>query len=286
MTKVLIVAHHQRPEAAELARAAASWLHERGHRAWLVPEDAAALGVGELADTASPETAELVVSLGGDGTMLRAVQLLDGAPVPIIGVNVGLLGYLAEVEPEGMLPALEHYFAAADGDWKIEERMMVDAIVRRVGVEGAERWSALNEGVVEKEEAGHTIRLAVSIDGAPFTSYAADGLIIATPTGSTAYSLSARGPVVSPRHRALLLTPVSPHMLFDRSLVLDPDETIEIEVLGHRSVVLSIDGQRAAGLGEGDTVEFIASRTTARFVRFGRRRFHQILKTKFGLADR
>lgn len=286
MTKVLIVAHHQRSEAAGLARAAADWLQARGHRAWLVPEDATALGVEELADTAAPDTAELVVSLGGDGTMLRAVQLLCGAPVPIIGVNVGLLGYLAEVEPDGMLPALEHYFAESGGDWKVEERMMVDAIVRRVGVEGTERWSALNEGVVEKEEAGHTIRLAVRIDGAPFTSYAADGLIIATPTGSTAYSLSARGPVVSPRHRAMLLTPVSPHMLFDRSLVLDPDETIEIEVLGHRSVVLSIDGQRAAGLGEGDTVEFVASRTTARFVRFGRRRFHQILKTKFGLADR
>ena len=224
--------------------------------------------------------------------MLRAVQLLRGAPVPIIGVNVGLLGYLNEVEPDGLVPALEQYFGTAatdgalDGPWRIEERMMVDAIVRRAGSNTTERWTALNEGVVEKEESGHTVRLAVSIDGAPFTSYSADGLIIATPTGSTAYSLSARGPVVSPRHRALLLTPVSPHGLFDRSLVLDPDEQIDVEVLGHRPVVLSIDGQRAAALREGDTVAFVASRATARFVRFGRRRFHQILKTKFGLADR
>jgi len=126
----------------------------------------------------------------------------------------------------------------------------------------------------------------VSIDEAPFTSYAADGLIVATPTGSTAYSMSARGPVVSPRHRALLVTPVAPHMLFDRSLVLDPEERVEVEVLGHRPVALSIDGQRAASLTEGDTVEFAASAITAEFVRFGRRRFHQILKTKFGLSDR
>ena len=151
---------------------------------------------------------------------------------------------------------------------------------------GNERWQVLNEGVVEKQEAGHTVRLAVSIDGAPFTSYAADGLIVATPTGSTAYALSARGPVVSPKHRAMLLTPVSPHMLFDRTLVLDPDEGIDIEVLGHRPVVLSTDGQRAAHLVEGDVVSFRASRHTARFVRFGPRRFHQILKSKFGLADR
>ncbi len=290
MTRVLVVAHQQRREAVELVRLAAAWLTERGHDIWLVPDDATALELPELGDTADPARAELIVCLGGDGTMLRAVQLLRGAPVPIIGVNVGLLGYLNEVEPDGLVPALEQYFGAgdgaADGLWRIEERMMVDAIVCRSGSAHVEQWTALNEGVLEKEEPGHTVRLAVSIDGAPFTSYAADGLIVATPTGSTAYSLSARGPVVSPRHRALLLTPVSPHGLFDRSLVLDPDEQIDVEVLGHRSVVLSIDGQRAAALGEGDTVAFVASPTTARFVRFGRRRFHQILKTKFGLADR
>jgi len=156
------------------------------------------------------------------------------------------------------------------------------------GQEGGEgpSWRALNEGVLEKQEPGHTVRMMVKIDGTPFTTYAADGLIVATPTGSTAYSLSARGPVVSPRHRALLLTPVSPHMLFDRSLVLDPDETVEVEVVGHRPVVLSVDGQRAASLSEGDTVVFRASAAEAHFVRFGRRRFHQILKAKFGLSDR
>ena len=300
MSRVLLVAHHQRTEAAALARAAASWWRERGHDVTMTSQDAAALDLGQLApvvaDAAALDSLDLVLSLGGDGTMLRAVQMLDGAAVPIIGVNVGLLGYLTEVEPQAMTAALERFVSGPgpdQGDWEIEQRMMVDVIVRRRGkldgetmAESGEQWRALNEGVVEKQEPGHTVRLLVNIDGSPFTSYAADGLIVATPTGSTAYSLSARGPVVSPRHRALLLTPVSPHMLFDRSLVLDPDETVDVEVAGHRPVVLSVDGQRAASLAEGDTVTFRASAATAQFVRFGRHRFHQILKAKFGLADR
>jgi NAD+ kinase len=287
--RVLLVAHHQRAEAAALAQVAAGWLRERGHEAWMTPDDAAALSVVDLEGHAEPTTADLVISLGGDGTMLRAVQMMAGAPVPIIGVNVGLLGYLTEVEPPALTAALERFVAgpAADrGDWAIDVRMMLDVVTERSGGTHIEHFRALNEAVLEKQEAGHTVRLLVSIDGETFTSYAADGLIVATPTGSTAYSFSARGPVVSPRHRALLLTPVSPHMLFDRSLVLDPDEAVTVEVIGHRTVALSVDGQRATILGEGDTVTVTASAATARFVRFGKRRFHQILKTKFGLSDR
>ena len=293
MTRVLLVAHHQRTDAAALAQATASWLRERGHESWVTPDDARALDLMHLADDRLPSAADLLVSLGGDGTILRAVQLLEGSPVPIIGVNVGMLGYLAEVEPPGLTAALERFLAGPGpdhGDWQLEQRMMLDVALHRavvpgvvpgvVPVQGTERWRALNEGVLERLEAGHTVRLLVRIDGAPFTSYAADGLIVATPTGSTAYSLSARGPVVSPRHRALLLTPVSPHM------VLDPEESVDVEVSGHRTVALSIDGQRAATLREGDVVSFTASEATAQFVRFGGRRFHQILKHKFGLADR
>lgn len=289
MTRVLLVAHHERREACDLLVEAAEWLETRGHEAWVMPDDAEALGLDSMVAEHTPAAADLVVSLGGDGTILRAVQVLDGAPVPIIGVNVGVLGYLAEVEPSGLIDALERFVAGPQsdrGDWEIEQRMMVDVMLQPQSGSSVQRWRALNEGVLEKQEPGHTVRMLVRIDGATFTSYAADGLIVATPTGSTAYSLSARGPVVSPRHRALLLTPVSPHMLFDRSLVLDPDESIEIEVMGHRPAVLSVDGRRVASLTEGDAIRFEASEATARFVRFGRHRFHQILKTKFGLSDR
>jgi NAD+ kinase len=294
MTDVLLVAHHDRLEAAALARLAATWLSNHGHSAWMTPEDAEPLELLDLVSERKQETAGLALSIGGDGTMLRTVKMLGSAGVPIIGVNVGLLGYLTEVEPPALTTALERWNAGSEvGEWRIEERMMVDATLQRSnfgGVTGrrdaVESWTALNEAVVEKQEAGHTVRLLVRIDGATFTSYAADGLIIATPTGSTAYSLSARGPVVSPKHRALLLTPVSPHMLFDRTLVLDPEEEVEIEVIGGRPATLSIDGQAEASLAEGDTVVVRASSSVARFVRFGERRFHQILKTKFGLSDR
>jgi len=280
VSSVFIVAHHERGEAAALARAAIDWLVERGHRAWFCPGDANALGLSEYADAGSPGKADLALSLGGDGTMLRTIKLLDGADVPVIGVNVGVLGYLTEIDPPALLPALERWFAHAesDGDWHIDERMMLHLTVNRVGRDDpAESWRALNEVVLEKGESGHTVRLQVTIDGAPFTSYAADGLIVATPTGSTAYSLSARGPVVSPGHRAMLLTPVSPHMLFDRTLVLDPSEPVGIEVIGYRPVEVSVDGQRVARLNEGDTLDCVPAAETARFVRFGPRHFHQIL---------
>ena len=284
MTSVAVVAHQQRDVAATLARSIVDWLVERGHESWVVPEDAAALDLDDLAAERPVADADLVVSLGGDGTMLRAVRTLDGAPVPLLGVNVGVLGYLTEIEPPQVTDALERFLAGSEaGAWHLDERMMLE-----VSVTGSTTglWRALNEAVVEKHESGHTVRLLARIAGEPFTSYAADGLIVATPTGSTAYSLSARGPVVSPRHRALLLTPVSPHMLFDRTLVLDPIEQVEIEVAGFRSAELAVDGLLVATLTEGDVVTCSAAATTARFVRLAPHHFHQILKRKFGLADR
>jgi NAD+ kinase len=281
VTSVVLVAHRDRAEAGALAVSTVRWLDEQGHKAWLTPADADALGLPALGSDTDPASADLAVSLGGDGTMLRTVQLVDG--VPIMGVNVGLLGYLAEVEPEALIPALQRWL---DGRYLIEERMLLEVIVDRAGPALGDTYRALNEAVLEKQESGHTVRLLVSIDGSPFTSYAADGLIVATPTGSTAYSLSARGPIVSPQHRALILTPVSPHMLFDRPLVLDPDEEVAIEVLGHRPANLSVDGQRVTSLAEGDSLICHPSVEVARFVRFGRRHFHQILKAKFGLSDR
>ena len=284
MTDVLLVAHHERHEAAALARAAAAWLADHGHRVWMPAEDVEALGLPDLASTQAPGTAGLAVSLGGDGTVLRTVDLLDGAPVPVVAVNVGALGYLTEVEPPAMTNALERFFAH---DCTVERRMLLLTEVLRQGETAPlGPWRALNEAVLEKEESGHTVHLLVRIDEAAFTSFAADGLIIATPTGSTAYSLSARGPVISPNLRALLVTPVSPHQLFDRSLVLSPDEMVEAEVMGHRPVVLTVDGRRVASLIEGDIVRCRPAAQDALFVRYGRRRFHQILRAKFGLTDR
>lgn len=280
MRGVAVVAHHERSTARGHAIEAQSWCRDRGLDFWMPAEDAVAIGLDDAASIRPISEADLVLSLGGDGTMLRSVRLLEGAAVPVLGINLGSLGYLAEVEPDRCVESLTK-FAEGPGGWQLDERMMLD-----VEVNGVRVGRALNEAVVEKAESGHTVRLLARIDGEPFTYYAADGLIVATPTGSTAYSLSARGPIVSPRHRAMLLTPVSPHMLFDRTLVLDPSEVIEIEVSGHRRAALTLDGRPAASLDDGDVVGCRPSEATARFVRFDGERYHQILKAKFGLADR
>ena len=282
MTCLAVVAHHERTTARALAEQAATWCTEHAVTFWMPVGDAAALDLGGCASDRPIAEADLVLSLGGDGTMLRSVRLLEGAPVPVLGVNLGSLGYLTQVEPDRLTESLDRFVAGPEpGAWTLDRRMMLDVAVNAVVV-----GRALNEAVVEKAESGHTVRLLARIDGEPFTYYAADGLIVATPTGSTAYSLSARGPIVSPRHRAMLLTPVSPHMLFDRTLVLDPSEFIEIEVSGHRAAELVLDGQRVAPLDDGDVVSCTPSDSTANFVRFGNEQYHQILKAKFGLADR
>jgi NAD+ kinase len=281
-TRLMLVAHHDREEAPVHAAGIAAWCSHRGIDFWMPPLDATELGMSEHGHDRSPIDADVVVSLGGDGTMLRSVHMLDGEPVPLIGVNLGSLGYLTEVEPHAMTQALDRFAQGSEaGEWHLDQRMMLD-----VSVNGELVGRALNEAVVEKNQSGHTVRLLARIDGVDFTHYEADGLIVATPTGSTAYSLSARGPIVSPQHRAILLTPVSPHMLFDRSLVLSPSEVVEIEVSGHRKADVAIDGQPAAVLMPGDVVRCSPSIATANFVRFGAYRYHQILKSKFGLADR
>jgi NAD+ kinase len=225
---------------------------------------------------------DVVISLGGDGTMLRAVDTAYEAGVPVLGVNVGQMGYLTEVEPGEFETALERLVA---GEYEVAERMVLEITVESAG-SAQGRWFALNEAVLEKVHTGRLARLDVDINGSFFTTYAADGVIVATPTGSTAYSFSARGPIVSPRHRCVLLTPVSPHMLFDRSLVLGPEESLRFTVRDERSVVLTADGRELGELAAGDAVTCQGGARAARIVTFGPRDFHQILKAKFGLADR
>jgi NAD+ kinase len=285
MAALALVVHPDRPHAAELARQTTDWLVRAGHEVRLTRDDAAAAGRPDLGRPDAEVLAglDLAVSLGGDGTMLRAVDLVARAEVPVIGVNLGQLAYLSEVEPAGVRPALERFLA---GDFAIEERMLVAATIESPLGTTAPVAIGLNEIVLEKTESGHTVRLEVEINGNFFTPYTADGLIVATPTGSTAYALSARGPIVEPTHRALLLTPVSPHMLFDRTLVLSPDAVVRLTVTGTRPANLSVDGRLFGELKAGDTISCTASEHVAKFVVFGRRDFHGILKAKFKLGDR
>jgi NAD+ kinase len=279
-----LVPHWERPLAHELARRAAQRFLALGIEVRIPAADADAAGLAELGvdDDTFSRGLDLAMSLGGDGTMLRTVDLAYECGAAVLGVNVGQMGYLTEVEPEDLDDALSRLIA---GEFEVEERMVLEVVVQSSGgTEG--RWWALNETVIEKLRSGRLVRLEVWINGAFFTTYAADGVIIATPTGSTAYSFSARGPIVSPRHRCLLLTPVSPHMLFDRSLVLDAEEELRFVITDERSALVTLDGRELGPLDAGDTVSCTAGPKPARIISFGPRDFHQILKTKFGLEDR
>jgi NAD+ kinase len=279
-----LVPHRDRAVAHELARAAADWLAEHGVTVRVPEPEAKASGLEALgvAPEGFPENLDLVISLGGDGTMLHAVDLVYPAPVPILGVNVGQLGYLTEVEREELDASLPRLLA---GDFAVSERMVLAVHVSSSGG-AAGTWFALNEAALEKQRSGHLIRLDVSINGSPFTTYAADGVIVATPTGTTAYSFSVRGPIASPALRCLVLTPVSPHMLFDRSLVLADSEELGFVVCADQEVVLTLDGRELGKLAAGDQVSCVAAAEPLQVASLRARDFHQVLKAKFALPDR
>lgn len=284
MATFALVVHPRRPPAHRLARELAGWLQAEGHEVRLPGPDARSAELDGLACAeADVGEVDLAVSLGGDGSILRAVRLAADAGVAVLGVNFGQLAYLAEVEPGDARAAVERWLA---GDFDIVERMRLAVrVADAAGDKPSAALGALNEAVVEKLDRGRSVRLGLSVDGRFFTAYRADGLIVASPTGSTAYSLSVRGPILAPTHQALVVTPASPHSLFDRSLVLPPDTVISIEVQSEQPAALALDGDVCRVLAPGGAVECTASGRPARLVTFGHRNFDDILKAKFGLGD-
>lgn len=268
----------------DLARGVVDWLLKRDHEVHLGVEEAELLGFPDLAVEADKVTAglDLLLSLGGDGTMLRAVELAAVDDVPVMGVNLGQLGYLTQVEPAAVTVALKRFLA---GSYTIEDRHRIRAVVERAGAKPA-TYDALNEIVVEKSMVGRTVRLDIELDGRAFTSYVCDGLILATATGSTAYAFSVRGPIIDPRHRAILMTPVAAHMLFDRSLVLQPDCEVTVTVAADRDAAVLVDGRPGETLVPGDRVRCTMSPQPARLVTLGGSDFHSVLRAKFGLSTR
>jgi len=286
MAAVGLIVHLGRASAADHARQLAAELAASGHEVRSPAEDAATAaldGVNIVDGPAFAEGLDLVVSLGGDGSILRALELIGQAGVPIMGVDHGQLGYLTEVEADDAADAVTRFLA---GDADVEQRMLLDITIDPADSGPVERHLALNELVVERSSEVNTIRLRVDIDDEFFTTYAVDGMIVATPTGSTAYAFSARGPIIDPAHRALLVTPVSPHLLFDRSLVLEPSTRVDLTLDDHRPATVSVDGRRITTVGDGAMIRCCAAPQSARLVTFGSRRFHHVLKAKFGLNDR
>jgi NAD+ kinase len=205
---------------------------------------------------------DLVVTVGGDGTFLRGAHVAAELDCPVLGVKVGRLGFLTEVEPEEASTLIR---AALAGDAAIEERLAATASPAG-GAEFVRQWG-LNEIMVEKRARHRLVRLAVEVDGEYVTTFSADGVVVATPTGSTAYSFSARGPIVSPGVACLVLTPVAAHMVFDRSFVLAADQHVVLEVVGDEPGLLSADGRESVELPIGSRALIEAAPRPARLVR-------------------
>ncbi len=233
-------------------------------------------GAARIAAGVAPGV-DLLVVLGGDGTLLSAVRALDGHPVPLLGVNLGTLGFLTEIAVGELFPTLEAFLR---GDTALEPRASLRATVERGG-RALGTYRVLNDVVVNKGALARICELEVTVDGRVLTTYKADGLIVATPTGSTAYSLSAGGPLVSPDLPATILSPICPHTLTQRPFLLKDTAVIEV-LLGAKNgeVYLTLDGQEGFELEEGDRVRVVTSRRRVLLVRSPARDYYQVLRTK------
>jgi NAD+ kinase len=257
--RVVVAAHPRIPDAVAEAAAMSAWFKEHGLESAFGMLDEAS-----LRKRVKEGAFDLMVAVGGDGTMLRVSHLCAPCNVPVLGINMGRLGFLMQFKREEWPSALEQLLK---GEYWIENRMMIQAEHCRAG-EALGKWHALNEAVVCRTAAVRPVRVSVSVDGMQLSNYVADGLIAATPTGSTAYALAAGGPILPPELRNILLVPIAPHLSIDRAVVLSEGTSVSITLRGG-DAVLSVDGQIPIGLAEGDVVDVRAGEYAARFVRFG-----------------
>lgn len=269
--KLGIVIHATRPEPAEFARRLVEAAEARGHT--VVGDDATAHLIGRGLEAGDPE---VVVASGGDGTVLAAVQKALTLNVPVLAFNLGTIGFLADAEPGDLDLVLD---ALGAGQLIERQRMTIRAVLN----DGTEAVG-INDVVVEKIESQRLVSLEVSIDGEPFLVYRADGLVVATSTGSTAYNFSAGGPLVDPEVEALMLTPVAPHSLFNRTLILPTTARIRIGVNADRPVRVSIDGVESGSLKQGGHVDVLCDNRSVRFLTLNPPSFPATVKHKFRLS--
>jgi NAD+ kinase len=256
--RIVIAAHPKMPEAVSESKLMSAYFSERGHAVFAGKTDDAG-----LRKRVKENEFDLLIAVGGDGTVLRAGHLCAPCGVPILGVNMGRLGFLIQISGDWR----EYFDLLLKGEGWIENRMMLRVEHLRSD-ETLGAWHALNEAVVCRGGSVRPVRLSASVDGQFLTGYVADGLIAATPTGSTAYALAAGGPILPPELRNILLVPIAPHLSVDRAVVLSEGTSVSIIVNGGEAV-LSVDGQIPIGLAENDRVDVRAGDYTAKLVRFG-----------------
>jgi len=281
--RILVVPHSGRADAVEITATAVDGLRAAGIEVCLLAEDADKLDHPDVRVVSANDAAqgcELTMVFGGDGTILRAAYLSSAYDVPLLGVNLGHMGFLAESEPDGLAAVLA---AAIDRDYHVEPRMALEVVVRTPEGTCTTGW-ALNDVTLEKTERSRMVELVLAIDDEPLSSWAADGIVCATPTGSTAYAWSAGGPVVWPEVEALVVVPISAHALFSRPLVVSPSSEIDIELLAQSSPGLAwCDGSRQIEVPPGSRLEVRRSAVSVKLARLHDSRFARRLVAKFNL---
>lgn len=274
-----LVANADKPAAAAVLRKAAALIARSGRLALADVPSAALAGLKIPTCSSSLELArqcDVVLVFGGDGTMLRIARELAGATTPILGINIGGLGFLTAVSSDEIALALRKLWA---GNFKLEARPLVEA----VGIARGRRVThvALNDFVISRGGLPRLVQLEVSVDGEVLTRYRCDGLIISSPTGSTAYSLAAGGAIVSPRAEVFALTPICPHTLSNRSVIVNLSSTVRVKVLSEKlEVILAADGQTLASLSTGDVITIRRSRRSVRLIHLEGMSFFQTLRHK------
>ena len=279
--KVLFVVHAGRQRALEVSRDAANGLLAESISVLCADDDAQLIGIDGVQSATDAEGCELVIVFGGDGTILRAIEIARVHDVPVLGVNLGHVGFLAEAEPEDIGTVIA---AVVRGEFVVEQRTAL--VVTTTSPDG-DQWStwALNEVAIEKHQRERMAEIMVSIDGRPLSRWSCDGLLCATPTGSTAYAFSAGGPVVWPEVDALLVVPISAHALFARPLVVSPSSTIEVGI-ENSPVVVCADGRRSTEVAAGGRVTVQRDARSVKLARVHSTPFTERLVAKFELPVR
>jgi NAD+ kinase len=282
--EILIVAHPRRVAAHERVQQVLNMLIAADISPRVLADEAGALELAcsevVAADEQAADGTELVLVLGGDGSLLRGAELARPHGVPLLGVNLGHVGFLAEAEPEALPSVIERVIAR---DYDVEERMTVDVYVRAGDQVLWSDW-ALNEAALEKEQRGKMVECVLEIEGRPLSRWACDGVVCATPTGSTAYAFSAGGPIVWPDVEALLIVPISAHALFARPMVVGPQSPVALEIVpGTGDAVVTCDGRRTVRVPHGARVEVGVGRTPVKLARLHPQSFTDRLVGKFDL---
>ncbi len=283
MKKIGVLTKIGRPEPVEILKGILPWLRQRGYEVFVDLEAAEKLNIQGYQRSEIASTVDILIVLGGDGTMLSAARLVAERGIPILGINLGGLGFITEVNRSEVFSAME---TMLEGKCQVEERIMLSTTIMRHG-ETLNSYSVLNDVVITKGALARIIELETFIEHSYVTTYRADGLIISTPTGSTAYNLSAGGPIIHPSQDCMVLTPICPHTLSNRPIVIPGDYTIEIALKSvSEDVFLTLDGQVGMSLNKGDIITVKKSPYKTRLLIPCERDYFQVLREKLGWGGR